>query len=384
VNASVTPEVVENNIRNMSFINNVNYATYIKFKFEEDFDDIPVVVSIFNTNETSETKYGDWKFPTKEQMNIFMNDKTTILLMKTKMFTVGKEALKQTYSEVKVEKEIQKALTTGKQILGFPIQFEDKKTHRFSLQRPTNNINEKGELMTQDKYETNYRNLDIFLHIDWTRVVITYTYKSYSDLISKLGGYKGFLGPVLEIFFPLSSLYFLVELGRIIIDKYKESYKSELMKTIKIYYEMLNKEPNLYATLDLNFKNEHFENLKENYQKIETLNSLPWAEQFAQLEAMLDTIFDLINLSENDKEKTLSDSYKIRALGISELDKTLEFNQECEVVGESTTDVNKPSLYTPKVTTETQAAKNKNAYQVAWTPKSALKPADPILDTIQS
>ena len=89
---------------------------------------------------------------------------------------------------MKVEKEIQKAPVTGKQILGFPIQFEDKTTHRFSLQRPTNNINEKGELTTQEKYESKDRNLDIFLHIDWTRVVITYTYKSYSDLISKLGG----------------------------------------------------------------------------------------------------------------------------------------------------------------------------------------------------
>ena len=369
VNASVTPEVVDNNIRKMSFINNVNYATYIKFTFVEDFDNVPVMVSIFNTNATSETQYGDWKFPTKEQMDIFMNDKTTILLMKTKMFTVGKEALKQTYSKVKVEKEIQKALMTGKQILGFPIQFEDKTTHRFSLERPTNNINEKGELMTQDKYEANYRNLDIFLHIDWTRVVVTYTYKSYSDLISKLGGYKGFLSPVIEIFFPLSSLYFLVELGRIIVDKYKESYKSELIKTIEIYYDMLNKEPNLYATLDLNFKNEHFENLKEDYQKIETLNGLSWAEQFAQLEAMLDTIFDLITLSENEKEKTLSDSYKMRALGISDLDKTLEFNQECEVVGESTTEVNKPPAHTPKGTTAatagttpSKASKNKNAY----------------------
>ena len=77
---------------------------------------------------------------------------------------------------------------------------------------------------------------------------------------------------------------------------------------------------------------------------------------------MLDMIFDLINLSENEEEKTLSDSYKMRALGISDLDKTLEFNQECEVVGDSTTDVNKPSWHALKVATGTPAAKNKNAY----------------------
>ena len=50
----------------MSFINNVNYKTYIKFTFGEDYNDIPTRVSIYSTNETSLTKYGNWTFPNEE------------------------------------------------------------------------------------------------------------------------------------------------------------------------------------------------------------------------------------------------------------------------------------------------------------------------------
>ena len=99
---------------------------------------------------------------------------------------------------------------------------------------------------------------------------------------------------------------------------------------------------------------------------------------------MLNTIFELIALSENEREKTLSDSYKMRALGISDLDKTLELNQEREGVGNSTAFVNKPPGHTPDIAKRHTPLKNKNAYQVSWTPKSALQPASPINDTIQS
>ena len=94
--------------------------------------------------------------------------------------------------------------------------------------------------MTHSEYDPSSRNLHIFLQIDFTRLVVTYNYKSYSDLISKLGGLKSFIQPLFGIIGLLSSLHFLVEFGKIIIDQYKLKYKTELIKTVQIYYEMLN------------------------------------------------------------------------------------------------------------------------------------------------
>jgi hypothetical protein len=75
----------------------------------------------------------------------------------------------------------------------------------------------------------------MFLNINSERAVVIYSYIRYGDIISKLGGLKAALTPIIGILTPLMMLYFLLLLAGIIQETDAIQYRDELLKAVKLY-----------------------------------------------------------------------------------------------------------------------------------------------------
>jgi hypothetical protein len=78
---------------------------------------------------------------------------------------------------------------------------------------------------------------------DFTEREYSIKYFDVMDIVATLGGINGFLKPVLGVFGPLFILYFLILLANILIDKYNDDYKNELVQFVMKSYRTV---PNLY------------------------------------------------------------------------------------------------------------------------------------------
>ena len=87
--------------------------------------------------------------------------------------------------------------------------------------------------ITGDATET-----QIKLSVDFTRKITTYTFYTYSDIISYLGGIKSAITPIFGLMVPLIILSYLFELSSIIQESYTISYRKELEKSIKFINNM--------------------------------------------------------------------------------------------------------------------------------------------------
>ena len=106
------------------------------------------------------------------------------------------------------------------------------------------------------------RNMAISLNVNYIEQIVTYRYVNTMDIFSRMGGYKGAFEPLLQFFFPLVILQFLIHYSKTIGLIYKDAYKEELEKNVKSYYAKLNKMENLQEKLDANDKKEVYQSLK--------------------------------------------------------------------------------------------------------------------------
>ena len=64
----------------------------------------------------------------------------------------------------------------------------------------------------------------ISLSVNFEREVVTFTFKSYDDILTKLGGLKASLSPILSFITPLIMLNFLISLSGVIQEIYTKKY----------------------------------------------------------------------------------------------------------------------------------------------------------------
>jgi hypothetical protein len=103
---------------------------------------------------------------------------------------------------------------TDNKIFGIPVKFGDNKKDVIKFAPVTVGLNADNALSKQPIF-TN-RNLDIVFKINFVRETETFFYIGYGDVFAKLGGIKAALGPILNITAPISVVFFLASLSKII------------------------------------------------------------------------------------------------------------------------------------------------------------------------
>ena len=172
-------------------------------------------------------------------------DNNTRILLNTPGLTIGKTSFKQTHFETNLFRESDIAITPATHILGVPIIYIDKIKDIVKFKKPLFNIDINYYLELDDTYKEKNRNLNIFLHIDFSKQMIIYTFFGSMDIFSKLGGYKGAFEPIIMYFFPMWVLSFMINYSNTIKVMYKATYKLQLERTLRKAYDRLKKVPNL-------------------------------------------------------------------------------------------------------------------------------------------
>ena len=139
-------------------------------------------------------------------------------------------------------------------MLGIPLIFGDTSDNRIKFHKPEKNIDVHNYLLLAPKYKADMRNLTINLLVNYDLEIITYKYVSTSDIISRLGGYKSAIEPILMFFYPMVILQFLIAISFVIIKIYKDRYLQELEQSARKYFEKLKRVEDIEIILKNNDK----------------------------------------------------------------------------------------------------------------------------------
>ena len=102
---------------------------------------------------------------------------------------------------------------------------EDVLQNQIMLDRTTN-TNQDGKVPHRSFY--NSSTVIVQFEFEFVERQYTLTYNGIMDIVSTLGGINGFIGPAIKIFTPVFILFFLLELSKIIQEKFDMQYKGEL------------------------------------------------------------------------------------------------------------------------------------------------------------
>jgi hypothetical protein len=161
------------------------------------------------------SEYYNWNFPTLISWENYLLNKDVLFLFFTQdSIKVGTTKIAQTQIGVQLERINKIGMDTGKKILGFPIEFKDRTTDVVKFEKPSMNIKNAGISLVNAT--TGDSSTNIALKIDFKRIIVTYTYLSYSDIISYLGGLKSALMPLFDIITPIIILVFLLGVAGIL------------------------------------------------------------------------------------------------------------------------------------------------------------------------
>ena len=104
INESLPIEIINKNITQIEFKNNLDHNYDIQFNLGDGFDGIKCWLNIYHSNQTDSTLYENWSFPTNEVLDAFFFDINTKALLNTYGFKIGSESFEKTHLKVSFSK----------------------------------------------------------------------------------------------------------------------------------------------------------------------------------------------------------------------------------------------------------------------------------------
>ena len=89
-------EPIKTDLTQMSFHNYVGFKAYFNFVFKDPMLDQKPFMAVWYSNQTDNTLYNDWTFPSMYVFDDFYYASTSRKLLTTDYMTVGKESLQST------------------------------------------------------------------------------------------------------------------------------------------------------------------------------------------------------------------------------------------------------------------------------------------------
>ena len=124
-------------------------------------------------------------------------------------------------------------------VLNIPLTFKDKVERKVGFKASAQNVDSNKYLVRSKTFNPEFRNISIVLNIDFEEREVIYDYVDSINIITTLGGLKKAFSPFLNFFAPIMILQFLVHLSKVISMMYKNQYRYELERTVKLYYDEL-------------------------------------------------------------------------------------------------------------------------------------------------
>ena len=79
------------------------------------------------------------------------------------------------------------------------------------------------------------------LSFDFTERIIKLNFYTIFDMLSKVGGFKAAIGPIIAAIAPFFILYFLIKLSKILKGKMMDAYKAEVRLFVKLCKDQFSK-----------------------------------------------------------------------------------------------------------------------------------------------
>ena len=116
-------------------------------------------------------------------------------------------------------------------IFGFPVITKDINVEKILYSRALN-MNE-NQRVPVSLLPFNSSNVHIPLKADFTQRKYYWSYFTFLDVVSAIGGVNAAISPILNKFAPLFMLYFMYALASIIKANYLKEYRNELTTVVK-------------------------------------------------------------------------------------------------------------------------------------------------------
>ena len=174
----------------------------------------------YNGFNFTETSY--WDSPFAES---FWYSPNTTMLFATPTYVLGQESPEEIVLRLQPEKLILRNMQPTVSIFGVPISFED-----FIMQQIIWSPSENTDINYNMKMKPDYAGtmtIGVLLRFDFTQRVFTINFFTLFDIMTILGGFKSFFGPLPELFSPILVLLFLMQLSNIIRTNLQKSFEDE-------------------------------------------------------------------------------------------------------------------------------------------------------------
>ena len=94
------------------------------------------------------------------------------------------------------------------------------------------NVNQDGKLPVKEHFHNS--DVVVMFDYDFTERIYEYDYITLSDIMSSVGGLLASITPLFKILTPLLIVHFLHTLGTILLEKYQEDYRADLIKLAQL------------------------------------------------------------------------------------------------------------------------------------------------------
>lgn len=187
---------------------------------------IPVSFQLYQTGiPNNATAFNAWDLTTQEAYTEFIEDETTTLLVTTKRANPGMTGWAKALVSLQPVKEVRVGRQIDLSILGIPASWSDD-VNDTVLYTKNANVDINGRLPTSGSAPEEEINIE--LAVQFQQQIYTYYYFGLLDICERIGGFVGFILPIMFFFAPFFILFFLHRQARILCEKHAKCYREGL------------------------------------------------------------------------------------------------------------------------------------------------------------
>ena len=213
------------------------FSQQMTIDFDKELHGLKTYSRMFQTKDAHNfTKFNNWNFTSPTVWDgygheNFYFDKNTTLLFRTQIYTIGKEQPDFVRLDILPEIYTKKGTKVTTQIFGIPVAYGDDVINIVNWLENTN-VDERKYSRLRSEYVSD--TIFIQMNFDFTRKEFVIHYFGVFDIMSKLGGFKASIGPLVNIFAPIFILLFLISLSWII----KESFRRGMVMEVRQFIHL--------------------------------------------------------------------------------------------------------------------------------------------------
>lgn len=209
------------NLTNIFFKRSSEFRAEISCEFDSDLTGLRSWYALFHTKDAFNlTKFNNWNFTKSLYWDSvdegFWFDSNTTILVYSLTYTIGQQQLENSMLRLQPEKINLKEQNVTASFAGIPTSAQDIVSSKV-LWRKTQNIDDDHFTGVRTKFNRSLIQSNI--DFDFTERVYDVHFYDFIDLLSKLGGLRASLLPILGYLMPLLSLHFLWRLSAIVDNK---------------------------------------------------------------------------------------------------------------------------------------------------------------------